>query len=1111
MAQPRLGLSETSHGALRGPNIRAFLLADLRGYSRYTVEHGDSAAADLAQRFESLGREVVAAHHGSVFGTAGDQVLAVFSSTREALAAALELQTKLMEQKAADPEHAVEAGIGLDAGEAIPVGDDFRGSAVNLAARLCSLAAAGEVLASEALIHLAGKLPDIRYTERGLVQLKGFADPIRVLSVAESASRDGQGDALPERMERDGALPIGGFLGALPSGPMVARQEELERVLRAVDAVAGGGGRLVMLVGEPGVGKTRLAQEMTLNVRNRQFLVAAGRCYEPRQTVAFYPFLEALAALYESCPPAARADVPHRWPYLLRLLPEQNLPVPISSWGQEEQERLFRAVGGFLCAIAAQQPVALLLDDLHWADSASLDLLQHLARQTRSSRVLLLGTYRDVEVQRQHPLSKALRDLQREGLVERVPVRRLDEGDTATLIAATMGEAEISPEFADLVHRSTEGNPFFTQEVLRNLVERGDVYQENGRWERRDVDQIVVPESVRDAIGERLSRLSEETQEVLREASVLGQTFGFAELAGMSPTGERELEAAFDEAIAAGLVQEAGDDSYSFDHALTQGALYEELSARRRRRLHLAAGEALERLSRRKGERMMGELAWHFLQGDDAGRALRYSLQAGDEAAAVSAQQESNHHYQTALELAEEVGDEEQKAQALEKLGATLRVGGEYDEALGYLEQAATMRRQAGEDEAERRIVAGIGWLHALRATPEEGIERVQALLSRTDQQLPSSGLAQLYTALAQLCFVTGRYDQLLTEATRAAEVAAAVGDERVRAVAEGRRGLGLYHIGRYEEALAVSQAAAELAEAVGDLDTLCRTLNNASLILQIRGDFVASRAYLERALEVAERLSDPAQAAFQQAMLANVRFLAGEWEGAQQMSEEAVERVHPLGQVWYAQGPLVVRGMIGVFRGSWEQAVADLDEAIAISERSMDKQYRTLAQARLAERDLLAGDPAAVLSRIEPLLDTPGTPGGVHAGHFFILEADARLLLGQPETVDELADKAVRRAGGAYARIWYMEPLRVKAMARAQEGRWTEAQRMFGEALELARSMPYPYAEANILYHWGGAEAARSDTAAGRAKLEEALAIFRRLGAAKNIELTERALAVLE
>ena len=1118
--------------------VRTFLIADVRGYTRFTVEHGDEAAARLAGRFAQLAREAVSARGGEVIELRGDEALAVFSSARQALRAALELQACFAQEAGSDlPLH---VGIGLDAGEAVPVEGGYRGGALNLAARLCALAGPGEVLASEGVVHLARKVEGLEYVERGAVQLKGFADPVRVAEIRLSspglsggaratAGRGGRETAdspAPLAVDDPGAgsertLPIGGFLGALPAGSLVARGEELQRILLSVDAVGGGSGRLVLLAGEPGVGKTRLAQEATLIVRNRGFLVAAGRCYEPRQATAFYPFVEALTMLYAAAPRQIHAEVPRRWAYLGRLLPNEDISVPASSsGGQDEHDRLFWAATGFLQAIAAESPVALLLDDLHWADTSSLELLQHLARHTRADRVLLLGTYRDVAVGRQHPLEQALRDLSREQLLERVAVRRLDREGTRALMAAAFDLSEVSEEFAILVQRQTEGNPFFVQEVLRALVERGDIYRENGRWERREIGELSVPESIRSAIGERLSRLSEESQEVLNEASVLGPTFSFDDLQGLANRAEEVVEAALVEAMAAGLVAEMGRDAYAFNHALTQQTLYAELPARRKRRLHLAAGEVLERLPERRREGRAAELAWHFLQADDPERALPYAALAGDLAEAVFAHAEAERHYRTALELARELSDRPTESAVLEKLGVVLVNMGQLEEALEVLEGAVRLYGAEGDLEGETRTVARIGFAHTQRSATREGIARLQQAIERFEAAgaPPSPGLAELYYALGYLFWLAGRYDEQLAAAERAAELARATQTDRVLSQAEQQRGLALYMLGRVDEALQALIDGIPLMEELGALYDLSHTLNNVGWSYAVRGELARSRAYIEQALEVARRLGDPLSIANMTGNLGQNALLKGEWNEARSYLERALDLARPLATGWVWAYLVLDLGELSLAEGRVDEGTRSLLECIAIAESSGDLQGLRWAHRLLAEQDLLEDRPNAALARLEPRLDRPGLEEAQVTDLLPVL-AEAQLALGQIEAAEETAANALTRAIRQKNRLSHVRALRARSKVLAERGRWDDAQADLEEAVTMARQIAYPYAEAQALHdmgllrsHQGGGGLDRNrPTSQAREPLEAALAIFVRLGAEGDVERTKQTLAKLQ
>ena len=704
------------------PRIRTFLFADVRGYTRFIVEHGDVAGARLVEQFGVVARQSIGARHGEIIGLAGDEAVAVFESAREALHAALDFQRRAAESTEKDPTTPILVGIGLDTGEAVPTGGNYVGAALNLASRLCKLAGPREVLASEGVTHVARKLDDVGYVERGLAQLKGFREPVRVFKVVDEREGSRGGTAkdhlLGDLTAPESVPPIGGFLGALPSTELVARESELRRALAGADAVVAGAGRLLMVTGEPGVGKTRLAQEVMLSLRNRRFVVATGRCYQQHQSVPFYPFLDALTSAFRSAPPNVRASVAERWPYLCRLLPEvKSEGTRVTASTPEEQQLLFREVTAFLEAIAQETPVALMLDDLHWADGATLELLQHLARHTRADRILLLGTYRDVEVGRHHPLEGALRDLMREDLVERIGLPRLEPNGTAKLIASTLGEADVSPELDSVVHQHADGNPFFTQQLVRYLVERGDVYREDGRWVERSLLRVEVPESVRSVIGQRTERLTPETQQLLREAAVLGQTFTFPLLVTLTGRTDAEVERSLEEARATGLIEERQPDQYAFDHALTQQTLYGELSPRRRRALHVAAAESLERLPAEERAPLSAELAWHFLEAAQEERAIPYALAAGDRARSVFANGEAERQYTTVFEIAEHTKNGEGQVAALSRRAKLYLDTWRGKPALSDGERLLEQARQGGDRKLElkaRLIVAEASYIVAL-------------------------------------------------------------------------------------------------------------------------------------------------------------------------------------------------------------------------------------------------------------------------------------------------------------------------------------------------------------------------------------------------------------
>jgi tetratricopeptide (TPR) repeat protein len=869
---------------------------------------------------------------------------------------------------------------------------------------------------------------------------------------------------------------------------------------------------LVVLAGEPGVGKTRLAQEVTLALRDRGFVVASGRCYEPQQTVPFYPFLEALETLYSAASPPERSSIPQRWPYLGRLLPNEILPVPPNSFdGREELERLFWSVTGLVQTLAEGQPVAVLLDDLHWADASSLALLQHLARHTRAYRVLLLGIYRDVEVGRRHPLEVALRDLSREQLADRVAIRRLRQDGTAALIAATFGQ-ELSVELAELIHRHTEGNPFFTSEILQALVERGDVYQENGRWKRREFKELSVPESVRSAIGERLSRLREETQHLLYEASVLGQAFAFEHLQAMGNHGEDEVEAALAEAGAGGLVRATGKDEYCFNHALTQQALVVELAPRRKRRLHLAAGEALERLPEPVRQTRAAELAWHFVEADKPERALPYSMLAGDGAEVVFAHAEAEQHYRAALELAQQLGDTRRQAEALHKLGAVLRVLTRYEEALEAADRAVKLYLEQSDYDGVARTITEVAFVHYYRGAADRGIARVEAVIEQLERlpagTVSSRATGEVYTALGFGLWHSARYSETLAAAERAEEMAGVGKTPRALGTARTLQGMALTMIGALADARRVLEEALSFFDVAVDPWWVTQPWAYLGRAYLDEGAPQNGLRGLEQSRALIEGIHDQAEMVWIVGCLGELSYVRGDWSKARNAYGEAIHLARDIGSDLYLSWVLLHRAELCSAEGDREQATQDIDEALDIAIRCAAVTALRKGQRLLAERDLVEGHPRSAIDRLQPLLDR--AIGEWPRAFPPPVLAEAYLHLGDVAKAEELVLQRVQRFRAQNHRRALAVWLRVHGMVLGHQCNWDEVDRVLAEATSLAHGMPYPYAEGRILYEEGVLCVQRGKPERARERLAEAVAIFRRLAARPGLERAEHALRSL-
>ena len=379
----------------------------------------------------------------------------------------------------------------------------------------------------------------------------------------------------------------------------VGREHEIKQLQATFDAALSGKGALAMVVGEPGIGKTAVCEQLATYVTLRGGTTLTGHCYEEGSlSLPYLAFVEALRSYATSRPAEElRKELGTAASDLARIVSEvrEQLHVEPRPPGDPEEDRwrLLQAVTGFLRNASTVQPLLLVLEDLHWADQGTLDLLQHLARNIQGTRLLAIGTYRDVEVDRSHPLSATLAELRRGAEFGRVLLRGLGTPEVQRMLVAITG-AEVPGRLAESIHRQTEGNPLFVQEVVRYLVEEGHL----GHGAIGATTAVMsIPEGLRDVIGRRIARLSPECNRLLAIAAVIGREFNLATLEAVSGSSREEVADRLEEAVRTAVLTEqerVGGVQYRFAHAFFRQTLYEELGAARRIQLHQQVARALE-------------------------------------------------------------------------------------------------------------------------------------------------------------------------------------------------------------------------------------------------------------------------------------------------------------------------------------------------------------------------------------------------------------------------------------------------------------------------------------------------------------------------------------
>jgi class 3 adenylate cyclase/tetratricopeptide (TPR) repeat protein len=496
--------------------------------------------------------------------------------------------------------------------------------------------------------------------------------------------------------------PAGGAPQAEEANPIyrrtfVGREPELKLLESAFDNALSGQGSLLMIVGEPGIGKTTITEQLATYVGMRGGKSLVGHCYEEGSLslpyLAFVETMRQYVAQQDGEQLAKQlgsgaADV-------ARIVSEVRDRVTVepsaSSSPEEERFRLFQAVTGFLRNASGAQPMCLVLEDLHDADKGTMEMLVHLSRNLAGARILLVGTYRDVEVDRTHPLSAALAELRRIESFQRIPLRGLSPDEVQRMLSHITGQ-EVQFVLAEAVYRQTEGNPLFIQEVIRYAAESGMIKREGGQWVATSVESLLtqIPEGLRDVIGRRLSGLSEDCNRVLSVASVIGRDFAVDVLQRVGGITEEELMSALEEAMRVSLIEDmkgGREARYRFTHAFFRQTLYEEMIAPRRLRMHNEVAKALEQHYEGRLEEHAAELAEHFSHSsteDDLRKAVEYGQLAAARAVSVNAYSEAVRYLEQALEVQEVLDpkDGEARLELLAKLTTALLSAGEAERVL---------------------------------------------------------------------------------------------------------------------------------------------------------------------------------------------------------------------------------------------------------------------------------------------------------------------------------------------------------------------------------------------------------------------------------------------
>jgi tetratricopeptide (TPR) repeat protein len=635
----------------------------------------------------------------------------------------------------------------------------------------------------------------------------------------------------------------------------------------------------------------------------------------------------------------------------------------------QERMRLFESVTALLAEVARLRGMVLLLDDLHWADTPTLLLLRHLVRGTAGAPLLVVGTYRKTEVAEKDPLTAALGELRRVRAVDEVALGGLDGGEVAQLVRAHSGDS--APEqFLRGLATQTEGNPFFIEEVLRNV--------EHGQW---SIDEVGVPDSVKDLLLRRLRRLSENSRRTLATAAVAGREFEMVVLAPVLQLGEEELLLQLEEALEAQVVVEAAQSPgrYRFAHALIRETIYEQLSATRRALLHRRIAEAIESVLADRLDQQAGMLAYHYRAAGELEKAFSYHCRAADAAERVFARETSLEHLDAAIVAGELLGHKPEERRDIRELfwrRAKARGYGEFEQGMRDNTTALDSARTAGDRELEMHVLNGIGGLLHVRDA-KGSISHHEQALAIAEELNDEAGRVSALNRLSLVYANQGEFAEAITLGERALQIAGATGDQDAVAKAMDSLKFAALQLG---DVTRLEELAGELEPRQrqrGDIWFLQWTLLESSYVPMARADWSGAEQRLEEALALARRTFEPLSEALTLDAMRWLEQQRGRYGRAIELSAAAVERApEPFGG-WAGAGR--AETMIDLMAA--EEALEFGARAVAAAERYNARPQIFRALAPMIEGHLLQGGLEAagkLAERAKQLQRSITTPPGM-------------------------------------------------------------------------------------------------------------------------------------
>lgn len=754
--------------------------------------------------------------------------------------------------------------------------------------------------------------------------------------------------------------------------PFVGREREYVQLVEMLKSMGSGAGYVVLIEGEPGIGKSRLVEEVVRSAQNQGVVVLLSKCYEVEQRMPYQTVIDLVYQALFGCPSGTFQHLPaHTLAELALLVPEieqifPNLPALPTGLDQARQARLFRTLQQFLTAPAGEKGLMLVVDDLHWADEVTLQFLPYLARHIVNQPVLLIGTFRSEEAAADEQLSSYLHTLLREPHSSHLVLRRLSLEDAKALVASLPAPAPQAAVLGQWLYRETEGNPLFLISILQSLQEQGVLKEDDPTWQinlqplQTATSELTLPEALREAVRNRLHRISKRARTILEVAAVYGRRFDLLVLSAVTAESELSLLDIVEDLTTRQLLREDEDGRYDFFHDKIREVAYHDLSMMRCRLLHRRVAEVLEAW----GNHPPGALAEHFEKGQTWDKAITYLAQAAEQARKLFAMPEALRFYDRAIALAEQYSGAVNQMVFLdlhEQRGkARGLIGGMADEAIADLALVLQAARAAGEQDKERDLLINMGQVYRRVDQYDSALYYLEAGLKLARQRGDQQSVVDALYHLGTVAWSQGYNDQALIYHQEAVDICRQLGLTNLVAV-QALHGLGeaRWLSGDAKGGIELYEESLNLARQIRDKSYECENLDNigyASQGLHGVADYQRAEQILKEGLEISRAAHLEWHFAIALAHLALNDASKGDFQQALTFINQSIDLTEAIGAKRLQSTYTWARGFLWQELNLLKRAKADHTQAIALAQQTHAGDWLPRLQADFAISQLRLG-----------------------------------------------------------------------------------------------------------------------------------------------------------